>query len=215
MAESLLSLTMRSIYISASASLLAFAFAILISIASSKKPKKVVDMISGIFEALVGIPTTAVGLLIYMLLYPGGPLGFLKLLYTPFAIIIGEIFVALPIAVTSLLRDYYSIKEYIRELVLSLGGPEKKIPMLAFKELSPVLISSYLMSFSRSIGELGVALVVGGAIEGYTNVLTTAIAVQTSIGNYNTAIWIGLILISITVAIVLALKIIGAYLLWK
>jgi tungstate transport system permease protein len=60
-----------------------------------------------------------------------------------------------------------------------------------------------------------VALIAGGGIEGYTNVLTTAIALQTSLGNYEYAIWIGIILITITLLIVVVVKLLGEYVLWK
>jgi tungstate transport system permease protein len=128
----------------------------------------------------------------------------------------GEFLVALPIAVTYMVRHFYSTRESVRELVLSLGSSDEKIiTMLVLRELAPVLISSYLVAFSRAIGELGVALIVGGGIEGYTNVLTTAIALQTSMGNYEYAIWIGLVLISITMIIVLVVKLLGEYVIWK
>jgi tungstate transport system permease protein len=215
MTESILSITVRSLYISALASFGAFIIAILISLHISRS-KKYIDMLSPIFEALVGVPTTVIGLFVYVLLCPSGPLSFLKLLYTPYAIMFGEFLVALPIAVTYMIRHFYSTRESVRELVLSLGSSDEKIiTMLVLRELAPVLISSYLVAFSRAIGELGVALIVGGGIEGYTNVLTTAIALQTSMGNYEYAIWIGLVLISITMIIVLVVKLLGEYVIWK
>lgn len=215
MVESIFSVTLRSLYISSAASFFAFISAVILSLISSRAEKKKADAILGIFEALVGIPTTAIGLLIYMLLFPGGPLGSLRILYTPLAIIIGEIFVALPIAYTTMFRHFQSLRGTMRELVLSLGVPEKHTSSLLLRELSPVLVSSYLTSFSRAIGELGVALIAGGGIEGYTNVLTTAIAIQSSIGNYEYAIWLGLILIFMTIVLTLLLKFIGEYLIWK
>mgnify|MGYP001772586712 CR=1 FL=1 len=215
MAESLYLITLRSLYISSVASLTAFTFAVILSLITSRTPKKKAEIILGVFEALVGVPTTAVGLLVYMLLFPRGPLGVLRILYTPYAIILGEFFVALPIAFTTMFRPLHNMRESVKELVLSLGGSEKQVTKLLLRELAPVLTSSYLTSFSRAIGELGVALIVGGGIEGYTNVLTTAIALQASMGNYEYAIQLGFILISITIVLTLALKIIGEYLIWK
>lgn len=215
MTESLYLITVRSLYVSSVASLMAFTFAVILSLATSRASKKKAEMILGVFEALVGVPTTAVGLLVYMLLFPKGPLGVLRILYTPYAIIFGEFFVALPVAFTTMFRSLHDARESVRELVLSLGCSEKQVTKLLLRELAPVLTSSYLTSFSRAVGELGVALIVGGGIEGYTNVLTTAIALQTSIGNYEYAIWLGLILISVTIALTLILKIIGEYLIWR
>ncbi|WP_440058985.1 ABC transporter permease [Thermogladius sp. 4427co] len=215
MVESLASITLRSLYISSIASLIAFGLAIAMSFIVSQSTRRVSELVLSLFEALVGVPTTVVGLVVYMLLFPGGPLGPLRLLYTPTAIIIGESLVAVPVAFTNMFRHFQSMRESIRELVLSLGIPEKHLPRLLLRELAPLLVSSYLVSFSRAIGELGVALIAGGGIEGYTNVLTTAIAIQTSIGNYEYAIWIGLVLITITIIITVVVKIVGEYLVWK
>ena len=215
MPEPLHSIIARSLYVSFIASLLAFTAACALSLLLSQASRRKAEIALGVFEALIGVPTTVIGLLVYMLLFPRGPLGFLRLLYTPYAIIIGEFFVALPIAFTTMFRHFQSLRRDVRELVLSLGGSEGQVSRLLLRELSPVLLSSYLSAFSRAIGELGVALIVGGGIEGYTNVLTTAIAIQTSLGNYEYAIWIGLVLISITLVLVLVVKIIGEYIAWK
>lgn len=83
------------------------------------------------------------------------------------------------------------------------------------RELAPILLTSYLVAFSRAIGELGVALIVGGGIEGCTNVLTTAIALQASTGEYEEAIWTGLVLIAITVVVALAVRFPGGRVLWR
>lgn len=215
MTESIYTVTIRSIYISSIAALIAFMSSIALSTIISRLSRKYVEIVSSVFEALVGIPTTVIGLLVYMLLFPKGPLGALKLIYTPYAIIIGEFLVAFPMAYTYMFRHYYTLREKIRELVLSLGCTEKPVFKLLLRELTPILLSAYLVSFSRAMGELGVALIVGGGIEGYTNVLTTAIAIQTSLGNYEYAIQLGLILVSITVSLVVVLKLLGERVLWR
>jgi ABC-type tungstate transport system, periplasmic component len=215
MTESIFTVTIRSIYVSSIAALIAFLSSLALNAAFSKVSRKYVEVVSGVFEALVGVPTTVIGLLVYMLLLPGGPLGTLKLLYTPYAIIIGEFLVALPMVYTYMSRHYYVMRDTIRELVLSLGCPEKKAFKLLLRELTPILLSAYFVSFSRAMGELGVALIVGGGIEGYTNVLTTAIALQTSIGNYEYAIQLGAILVSITIILVVTMKILGERILWR
>lgn len=215
MAEGVVPITIRSIYISATASAAAFIVAVVISSYVSRSRRRV-ELLTPIFESLVGVPTTVIGLLVYMLLFPRGPLGFLGLLYTPYAIMLGEFLVALPAAVTYMVRDFYVVREGVRELVLSLGvSNEKAISALTLRELAPTLLSAYLIAFSRAIGELGVALIVGGGIEGYTNVLTTAIALQTSIGMYEGAILTGLMLISITMTVVFVVRLLGEKVLWR
>ncbi|MEM0031384.1 MAG: ABC transporter permease [Desulfurococcaceae archaeon] len=209
MAESIFDLTLRSIYISSTAAAISFLLALIIALKLLDSSDKTRSIVIGVFEALVGVPTTVVGLLIYMLLSPRGPLGALRLLYTPIAIIIGETLVALPIAFTSMFRHLQSARYNVRELILALGLTRSDERSLLLRETAPILLSSYFISFARAIGELGVALIAGGGIEGYTSVLTTAIALQTSIGNYEYAIQLGCVLISITMLIIIPLRLLG------
>ncbi|MEM1849758.1 MAG: ABC transporter permease [Desulfurococcaceae archaeon] len=209
MAESIFDLTLRSVYISSTAAAISFLLALIIALKLLDSSDKTRSIVIGVFEALVGVPTTVVGLLIYMLLSPRGPLGALRLLYTPIAIIIGETLVALPIAFTSMFRHLQNARYNVRELILALGLTRSNERSLLLRETAPMLLSSYFISFARAIGELGVALIAGGGIEGYTSVLTTAIALQTSIGNYEYAIQLGCVLISITMLIIIPLRLLG------
>jgi tungstate transport system permease protein len=213
--DTLASVTTRSLYISSVAALLAIASALGISLVLSRLSRRRFEMVLGVFEVLIGVPTTVIGLLLYMLLYPRGPLGVLGLLYTPYAIIIGEFLVALPISVMLIARHIYEVRSVVRELVLSLGGSENQALHLLVRELAPAFVSTYVSAFSRAVGELGVALIVGGGIEGVTNVLTTAIYLQTSIGNYELALQLGLVLIAITAAVAIALKVLGVRSIWR
>ncbi|MEM0361289.1 MAG: ABC transporter permease [Sulfolobales archaeon] len=200
---------LRSIYVSGTASLIAFLVGLSIVLKSVEVRSKTI--ILGIFEALVGVPTTTIALLVYLLIFPQGPLGSLNLLYTPHAIILGQFLVALPVIVSTLFRPVETTVKDLKELIISLGGDEKQVSWLMFKELAPALISSYLMGFSRAIGELGVALIVGGNIAGSTRVLTTAIALMTSMGEYEAAILLGITLIALVIAISITLKLLGEF----
>lgn len=209
MSEPIFDLTLRSIYVSSTAAAISFTLALIIALKLLNSPVSVKSVVMGAFEALVGVPTTVIGLLVYVLLSPKGPLGVLRLLYTPIAIIIGETLVALPIAFTSMFKHLQSARENVRELISALGLSRDAERSLLLRETAPVLLSSYLVSFARAIGELGVALIAGGGIEGYTSVLTTAIALQTSIGNYEYAIQLGCVLVSITMLIIIPLRLLG------
>lgn len=210
MPEPLHAIVLRSIYVSSMAALLAFIIGLAIAIILLKFPARVSRNVLGVFEGLVGIPPIVVGVAVYMLLYPGGPLGPLKLLYTPTAIIIGEFLVALPLVITFTYRPLEIIWHDISELVESLGAPRSKAIPLVLRESLPILLSAYLIAFSRAIGELGVALIVGGGIDGVTNVMTTAIALEISLGNYELALMLGAILLSIALSLILVLKFVGA-----
>ena len=207
--ESLLDITLRSLWISGLASLVSFIAALALSFSLARARESVANVVAGFLESLVGVPTTVIGLLTYMLLYPRGPLAPLNLLYTPWAIVIGESLVALPVSAVVLYRSVRRSLSVVSELAASLGLTSGGLFGIAAREIIPDLFTSYLVGFSRAIGELGVALIAGGGIQGYTNVLTTAIALETSIGNYEDAISVGLVLISITALITLALKTMG------
>jgi tungstate transport system permease protein len=207
--ESLLDITLRSLWISGLASLVSFIAALALSFSLARARESVANVVAGFLESLVGVPTTVIGLLTYMLLYPRGPLAPLNLLYTPWAIVIGESLVALPVSAVVLYRSVRRSLSVVSELATSLGLTSGGLFGIVAREIIPDLFTSYLVGFSRAIGELGVALIAGGGIQGYTNVLTTAIALETSIGNYEDAISIGLVLISITSLITLALKTMG------
>ncbi len=207
--ESLLDITLRSLWISGLASLVSFIAALALSFSLARARESVANVVAGFLESLVGVPTTVIGLLTYMLLYPRGPLAPLNLLYTPWAIVIGESLVALPVSAVVLYRSVRRSLSVVSELAASLGLTSGGLFGIVAREIIPDLFTSYLVGFSRAIGELGVALIAGGGIQGYTNVLTTAIALETSIGNYEDAISVGLVLISITALITLALKTMG------
>ncbi len=204
----------RSIYISLTAALIAFTLGALISLLMLATPRRLSEPLVGVFDALVGVPTVVVGLVVYMLIYPGGPLGFLKLLYTPTALVVSQALVALPIVVTLLYRYFEQLWGDVRELVLSLGASVNKAYLLMLRESPPALIAVYLIAFSRAIGALGAVMVVGGGIEGLTNVMTTAIAREVEVGNYENALTLGGILVVLTVGLSLVARAVGG-LVWR
>jgi tungstate transport system permease protein len=213
-AEPLADVVARSIYISLTAALIAFTLGALISLLMLATPRRLSELLVGVFDALVGVPTVVVGLVVYMLIYPGGPLGFLKLLYTPTALVVSQALVALPIVVTLLYRYFEQLWGDVRELVLSLGASVNKAYLLMLRESPPALIAVYLIAFSRAIGALGAVMVVGGGIEGLTNVMTTAIAREVEVGNYENALTLGGILVVLTVGLSLVARAVGG-LVWR
>ncbi len=202
----LLSIVLRSLMISGTATLIAAAWSIPLAYAFSGSPK--LKPLAYLIEALVGIPTVLVGLLLYMLLSRSGPLGFLNLLYTPQAIIIGEALLITPL-ITAV--AYRTLKEYrtdYTELALSLGATNKQAALLVISQALPSMIAAIIMGFSRAIGELGVALIVGGNIKGLTRTMTTSIALYTAMGEYEFAIKLGLILVLLTLGISFAVRVV-------
>ena len=154
-----------------------------------------------ILNSLMGIPPVVVGLIVYFIFASGGPLGIIQLLYTPSAMIIAQTIIIFPI-IASLSHEIFSknwfeFKDQIRSLNIPFWGSVK----LLFKHSYFLLITTLLSAFGRAISEVGAVMIVGGNIDHYTRVMTTAISLETRMGNLEYAMALGLVLISITIII--------------
>ncbi len=154
-----------------------------------------------IINSLMGIPPVVVGLIVYFIFASGGPLGILQLLYTPSAMIIAQTIIIFPI-ITSLSHEIFSknwfeFKDQIRSLNIPFWGSVK----ILFNHSYFLLITTLLSAFGRAISEVGAVMIVGGNIDHYTRVMTTAISLETRMGNLEYAMALGLVLISITIII--------------
>lgn len=204
--ESLGAVTLRSIAISGSATVLAASWSIPLAylLAESKRLRLLVYLV----EALVGVPTVLVGLLFYLLLSRQGPLGFLGMLYTPQAIVVGEAVLITPLITAVSYNALLAGIQRYKELALTLGASSRQAALLVFRETLPSLVSSTVMGFSRAVGELGVALIVGGNIEGVTRTLTTSIALATAMGEYEAALKLGAVLTVIAIGVSIAVRLV-------
>lgn len=154
-----------------------------------------------IINSLMGIPPVVVGLIVYFIFASGGPFGILQLLYTPSAMIIAQTIIIFPI-IASLSHEIFSknwfeFKDQIRSLNIPFWGSVK----LLFNHSYFLLITTLLSAFGRAISEVGAVMIVGGNIDHYTRVMTTAISLETRMGNLEYAMALGLVLISITIII--------------
>ncbi len=204
--EDLVGVTARTLYISTTATLLAALWGIPIAYTIAWKR---LHTLAAVFEALVGVPTVLIGLLLYLLLSKQGPLGGLNLLYTPTAIIIGEAILVTPLIVGASHRILRVSIDTYGELAASLGSSRIQAMTLALAESLPGLASSTAMAFSRAVGELGVALLVGGNLRGYTRTLSTSIALEVSMGEYGDAIKLGAVLLSLSLGFSIIARLLG------
>jgi len=152
-------------------------------------------------NALLGLPSVVVGLVFYLLLSRAGPLGSMGILFTPTAIVVAQTFLVLPI-VMALSRQFAedAWKEY-REQLTSLGvSPARAVPTLLW-DLRLALFTVVLAGFGRGASEVGAVMIVGGNIEGVTRVMTTSIALETSKGDLPLALGLGIVLLSIVLAL--------------
>jgi tungstate transport system permease protein len=158
-------------------------------------------VVKTLFNSLIGIPTVVLGLVLYLVFSKGGPLGVLRLLYTPGAIILGEAILVTPILVSITTTAIEAVDPDILNLAQTLGASESQASMAVLKEAINGVLLSNLASFNRAVAELGVALLVGGNIAGLTDVLTTAISRYTARGELDLAIALGVILMVIVFVI--------------
>ena len=150
-----------------------------------------------ILNALLGLPSVVVGLVVYLVLSRAGPLGTLGILFTPKAIIIAQTLLVFPF-VTALSRQFVADgwQEY-RETLLSVGVTLTRAVRTLLWDLRFSLLTVALAAFGRASSEVGAVMVVGGNIDGVTRVMTTAIALETSKGDLSLALGLGVILLSI------------------
>ena len=158
-------------------------------------------IVKAFFNSLIGIPTVVLGLALFIIFSKGGPLGFLGLLYTPAAIILGEAVLVTPILVSIATTAIEAVDPEIMNLSKTLGASESQASIVVMKEALNGVLLSNIASFNRAIAELGVALLVGGNIAGLTDVLTTAISRYTARGELDLAIALGILLMIIVFGI--------------
>ena len=135
-------------------------------------------VIKGFFNALIGIPTVALGLLLYLLLSHRGEFGFLHLLYTLNGIAIGQAILVTPIIVSFTANALSNADTQLRDLAKTLGASGLRTNLTLIRETFWSLMLSLTASFNRGFGELGIATIVGGGLLGETSVLTTTIALE-------------------------------------
>jgi tungstate transport system permease protein len=153
----------------------------------------------------MGMPPVVAGLVITILLWRSGPLGALRLLYTPTAIVIAQVALALPIVVGLSAAAVQQLNPRLRLQILALGATPTQYLWLLVREARLPLIAAVMAGFGAVISEVGAAMMVGGNIQGQTRVLTTAIVLETSRGNFDLALALGLILLALVYAVNLAL----------
>jgi len=143
----------------------------------------------------MGLPPVVVGLFVTMFLWRNGPLGFMEILYTPTAIIIAQAVIATPIVMGISLAAIQHLPANLRLQILALGATRVQMVWILVKEARLPLLAAIMAGFGGVISEVGASIMVGGNIKGYTRVLTTATVMETSKGNFDIAMALGIILL--------------------
>ncbi|MBI2287776.1 MAG: ABC transporter permease [Chloroflexi bacterium] len=154
-----------------------------------------------LIQTFYSIPTVVVGLLVFVLLSRAGPLGGLNLLYTPAAMIFGQMVLVVPILLGLTVSALSSVDKAIPDTARSLGASSLQIAVVVLKEARFAVMAAIILAFGRAISEVGLALMVGGNIRGFTRVMTTASSLETAKGDLELSLALGIILILIALII--------------
>lgn len=203
----LIEITLRSLYISGIATLIATLWGIPIAMALSLGNFRGRFLLKGVFNTLLGIPTVGLGLILFLLLSNAGPFGFLGLLFTSSGIIVGEAILVTPIIVSLATTAIEAVDPEILKQAKTLGASQSQASTTMLREAMAGILLAGVASFSRAIAELGVAQMVGGNILHVSQVLTTVIANETQLANLDVSIALTIILLAIVFGITLAVNV--------
>lgn len=156
----------------------------------------------------MGSPPVVVGLVVSVFLWRNGPLGIFHLMYTPYAIVIAQCIISLPIIMGFTVASIQQIDPKLRLQIIALGASRWQLLWILVKDTRLPLLAAVMAGFGSIISEVGAAMMVGGNITGQTRVLTTAIVMEVSKGDFGLAIALGIILMALVLAVNLALTLI-------
>ena len=188
-------ITLLSLEVSGIATLISLFIGITggVAIALSRFPGK--KTVVSLINTGMGVPPVVVGLFITILLWRNGPFGFLGILYTPGAIIVAQTIISTPIVMGITVAAVQQLPQKLRLQILALGATRFQMVWLLVREARLPLLAAVMAGFGGVISEVGASMMVGGNIKGYSRVLTTATVMETSRGNFDMAIALGIILL--------------------
>jgi tungstate transport system permease protein len=198
-------ITLLSLQVSGSATLISLLIGISIGtmVALAEFPGR--RFVVSLINTGMGLPPVVVGLFVTIFLWRNGPLGFLGVLYTPTAMIIAQAIIATPIVMGITLAAIQALPKNLRLQILALGATRFQMVWILVKEAKLPLLAGVIAGFGGVISEVGASIMVGGNIKGYSRVLTTATVMETSRGNFDIAIALGIILLLLAYVINLIL----------
>jgi tungstate transport system permease protein len=200
----LLEIVMLSLEVSLSATFLATVVGLPLgaAVAICRFPGR--TLVTALLNAFMGLPPVVVGLSVYLLLSRAGPLGDLGLLFTPTAMVIAQTILVTPIVAGLTRQTVADLHREYRDELDSLGASGLGSVGVLLWDGRFSLLTAVLAGLGRAIAEVGAVIIVGGNINHVTRVMTTAITLETSKGNLSLAMALGIILVSLTLAINLA-----------
>ena len=159
-----------------------------------------------ILQTLYSVPTVAIGLFVFVFLSRAGPLGDMGLMFTRTAIVIGQVILITPVILGLTISALSGVGREVAETAVSLGASRFQTVFIVLREARFAILTALIMGFGRAISEVGLSMMVGGNIKGFTRTITTAISLETSKGDIELSIALGIILIFLALVINIALN---------
>jgi len=196
--EEILQVTLLSLQVSLTALILSAIIGIPSGAALALKNIPGKRIILNIIYTLMGLPPVLAGLLVYLFLTYRGPLGEYQLLFTPTAMVIAQVLLAAPIVCGLTARAVMALNQEVYDTAATLGASRRQAARTIIRESRIGIVAALSTALGRVIAEVGAVMLVGGNIRWSTRVLTTSIVLETRMGNFSTAIAIGIILLTIS-----------------
>jgi len=196
-----LGITALSLQVSGIATLISLLIGISVGTAVALGSFRGKQVVVSLVNTGMGLPPVVVGLFVSIFLWRNGPLGFLGILYTPAAMILAQSIIATPIVMGITIGAMQNLPPALRLQILALGATRTQMVWRLVKEARLPLMAAVMAGFGGVISEIGASIMVGGNVRGHTRVLTTATVMETGRGNFDVAIALSLILLTITLLI--------------
>jgi len=157
------------------------------------------------FNTMLALPTVVIGLLVYSVLSRRGVFGSLGWLYTQKAMIFGQIILITPIIVAFTIAAVGRIDDRYRRTAMTLGASPWQVALAVLREARFSIMAAVVAAFGRVISEIGISMMLGGNAKGFTRTMTTAMALEYDKGEFVLALALGVVLLSISLAVNLLL----------
>lgn len=198
-------ITMRTILVSGTATLLAMLVGVPAGYMLARTTFRGRTFLMGLVNTGMGMPPVVVGLVVFLLLVRSGPFGDYELIYTRQAMVIAQFVIALPLVVGFTAASIQSLPPQLADLLAVLGAGRLRSLLVLAREARLGLLAAVMAGFGAVVSEVGASMQVGGNIDGDTRVLTTAMVLETSRGENERAIALGIILLAMALAVNLVL----------
>ena len=200
--------TLRTIVVSGTATLLAVLVGVPAGYAIARRGFRGRTLLLGFINTGMGMPPVVVGLVVWLLFVRSGPFGDLGLVYTRRAMILAQFLIATPIVIGFTTASFQSLPPRLPDLLVVLGAGRIRRLWLLAREARLGLLVGVMAAFGAIVSEVGASMIVGGNLERSTRVLTTAIVTETSRGDVERALALGLVLLALAFVVNLTLTIV-------